>query len=223
MCQTSLFVNQLIISLTLPYTTNKMSSFKRFIKTSKIKEYRILLQNESLLEDEHIESLFYLMAYYRDIDKKKINIIQPCIIDAIMNYNLDTATEKELDNQSRGRDIIFVPICTQNHWSLLVKKMNTNQWYHIDSCGSYHSEYASQVLYALAGHNQYIHITSPRQSGGKECGIYVLFYMLIIITTPESPNQWESDVHYVKEENRIQFVETLITLLDKEIEEIKIY
>lgn len=183
----------------------------------KIVEYNQVLSNDSFLyEDEHIEVFYNLMARQRNIDESKINFIKPCLIVDIIHFGMDKATQKEYNTQCDGRDIIIIPICHHNHWSLLIEKRAINQWYHIDSCGRYHEEYVTKVLSILNGSAQRIPIISPRQRGGKECGIYILFYALIIITNPSSFKQWTLDVSHVKEENRHQFIDALRQLLEQE-------
>lgn len=170
-----------------------------------------------ILEDIHIRQLFYLMAHRRHIDHQSIHLIAPSIIFHIMQDGIDNKTKEELDSQWRDKDIVLMPICHQFHWSLLIHKTRENKWYHIDSMGQYHKYYAKSVLLKLTGRlTTYHRITAPYQRGGTECGFYTLFYMLIVITNPDSVEQWALDVSNVREENRLIFIQTLQQLLKEE-------
>jgi hypothetical protein len=178
------------------------------------------LKNEDImLEGEHIIQLFYLMAHRRQINHQSIHLINPHNIEVIMQFGTDNDTKKELDSQWCDKDIILIPICYHLHWSLIIHKTKENQWYHIDSMGQYHKRYAEAILKELTGGRRvtaYHRIASPNQRGSTECGFYTLFYMLIVITHPDSPEQWALDVSNVREENRLIFIQTLQQLLKEE-------
>ena len=134
------------------------------------------------------------------------------IVDTESAYNRTTNTMRRL-LENRIVEDKLIPLHADTHWSLLHYQAHTARWYHYDSCGTYHTDYAMSFFQYLYRENiiaepelqhavlallrdstaLYKAHLPPQQRGGWECGFYVLMYIRRIFKKDLEPLTVEDD------------------------------
>ena len=120
-----------------------------------------------------------------------IGVFDPLLFNSLSTLPIDLAINKFRNFDFLERDAILFPICANNHWRLAVFQSNTLEYY--DSMGLDGTEYLlpiSKIITRARAEKGYpeqstgiemrYKIQCPQQSGGHDCGIFVILYSKLV-------------------------------------------
>jgi len=187
-----------------------------------------LLQTGTMLTDYEVQNLFYALVGERHVDPVTVRFVEPTLIELMMcdsdlHDELYALHIDSLRRDMRDGTVLLLPLCHDLHWSLLILRTQDRRWVHMDSLDGYHWPYARQVLLRLVdlglchAQDALSRLRAlPRQRHGWECGLYVLFYALVVALSPDAPfEEWQREGSYMCEESRFYFTQSLLVMLNK--------
>ncbi len=114
---------------------------------------------------------------------------------SIMKQRLCHSFKNTSSSESNPNTITIFPVNHDLHWSLLVYFKSYSMWYHFDSMEGCHINFVQKILLkTMASHrlitnknDKFKSIRVPYQKGGWECGLHMLMFIYIIISTLQKP------------------------------------
>lgn len=189
---------------------------------------RKALSRKDTLDDATVLKCIYFVAYGKGKTPKDVRIIEPSVITLLLNPK-KTLEETQLKEYSAlflpDIPLILIPICYNNHWSLLYYRTAAKRWVSMDSLEPLHTRLSSTLPLILYENGListppsdkiYRYKNLTRQPGGWECGSYVILFVQMVLTR-DTEEEIQSVITILSEQTRIKLMKILCDYLEGDV------